>query len=293
MRFRRRKSLIVAFSILSAAILHYGCSEQNKADSSAEEHEENGALQQQICSAGDVEIIDMWLSPADKGGTCGGYCTIRNTGTQPDTLLEVRSAVSSMIQIHEMVDVDDVLTMRELEGPLVIAPGAFFSLKPGGHHIMLMNVANEVPAEASVAVQLHFARAGTIECQAQVKRPGSQKKSSKKAETVQGTDLMGEEVYRRYCMTCHREDGSGIGEIFPPLAGSDFLKDKDRTIDAIVNGLSGPITVNGKEYSGVMSALPGIYDNEQAAAVINYVAKTFGDNSWSVTPSQVDAIRKK
>lgn len=101
----------------------------------------------------------------------------------------------------------------------------------------------------------------------------------------------GAEQYLAYCAACHRDDGSGIGSIYPPLDGSDFLADRERTIDAIINGLQGPITIDGKEYNGTMPPLPPIYDNETAAAVINYVIDRFGGGSWQTTAEEVAAIR--
>jgi nitrite reductase (NO-forming) len=42
-------------------------------------------------------------------------------------------------------------------------------------------------------------------------------------------------------------DGKGVANVFPPLAGSDFLMaDKRRSHRVVLNGLSGPVTVNGK-----------------------------------------------
>lgn len=101
----------------------------------------------------------------------------------------------------------------------------------------------------------------------------------------------GVELYLAYCAACHRDDGSGIGSIYPPLDGSDFLADRERTIDAILNGLSGPITIDGKEYNGTMPPLPPMYDDERAAAVINYVVDRFGGGSWQTTAEEVAAIR--
>ena len=102
----------------------------------------------------------------------------------------------------------------------------------------------------------------------------------------------GAELYISYCAACHSEDGSGIGSIYPPLAGSEFLQDREQTIGAILNGLQGPITVGEKEYNGTMPPLPPIYDNEQAAAVINYVVERFGGGSWQTTAEEVAAIRE-
>ena len=80
------------------------------------------------------------------------------------------------------------------------------------------------------------------------------------AETAVATvdELMakGEAVYLANCAACHQPDGSGLTGAFPPLAGSDYLKgDRNQVMAAALFGLSGPITVNGVDYNGVVETL--------------------------------------
>ena len=56
----------------------------------------------------------------------------------------------------------------------------------------------------------------------------------------------GKLLYFQHCVICHQSGGQGSPGIFPPLAQSDFLANKKRTILALVQGLDGPIQVNGK-----------------------------------------------
>ena len=63
----------------------------------------------------------------------------------------------------------------------------------------------------------------------------------------------GKEVYDKICTTCHQPDGRGMAGVFPPLAQSDFLMhDSERAIRVLIEGLQGPITVNGQTFNGVM-----------------------------------------
>ncbi|MBL7987385.1 MAG: cytochrome c [Chlorobi bacterium] len=102
----------------------------------------------------------------------------------------------------------------------------------------------------------------------------------------------GAEVYKEYCQTCHMAGGEGTPGVFPPLAGSDFLKDKTKSLDAILNGLQGEITVKGQKYNNVMVKLPPNYDNEAASAVINYAVQRFAAAAWTTTPDEVAKTRK-
>ena len=52
---------------------------------------------------------------------------------------------------------------------------------------------------------------------------------------------------------CHQGTGEGLPDVFPPLAKSDFLAaDPKRAISILLHGLTGPITVNGKDFNSVM-----------------------------------------
>jgi nitrite reductase (NO-forming) len=86
----------------------------------------------------------------------------------------------------------------------------------------------------------------------------------------------GKRVYTQLCFACHQADGQGLAGVFPPLAKSDYLMaDKTRAIASLIKGLSGPITVNGKQYNGVMP--PSMLNNEQIASVLTYVRNSWGN----------------
>ena len=63
----------------------------------------------------------------------------------------------------------------------------------------------------------------------------------------------GKLVFMQICAVCHQTNGQGLPNVFPPLAGSDFLiADKARSIRIVLRGTSGPIIVNGTTYDSVM-----------------------------------------
>lgn len=101
----------------------------------------------------------------------------------------------------------------------------------------------------------------------------------------------GEAVYLGTCSTCHQRDGAGLPGVFPPLANSDFLMaDKERSINLVLRGLSGPVTVNGQAYNGVMPPFANLTDHE-IAAVLTYVRSSFGNSGDAVTDAEVAAVR--
>ena len=115
---------------------------------------------------------------------------------------------------------------------------------------------------------------------------------TKAPTTLDRGELMkrGERVYEQSCAACHQADGKGVPHAFPPLAKSDYLMaDKKRSIDIVLKGLSGPITVNGTKYDGVMPALN--LGDADAASVLTYIRNSFGNSGEPVTIEEVKARR--
>ena len=102
----------------------------------------------------------------------------------------------------------------------------------------------------------------------------------------------GKLVYLQHCVICHQSTGQGSPGTFPPLAKSDFLlKERRRSILALVQGLSEPITVNGQRYHGAMP--PVVLDDQKAADVLTYARNSFGNAADAITPDEVKQVRAK
>ncbi len=102
----------------------------------------------------------------------------------------------------------------------------------------------------------------------------------------------GKKVFLSACFACHMANGEGLPGVFPPLAGSDFLKaDKGRATRIPVKGLSGPVTVNGKQFNNVMPPQP--FDDEQIADVLTYVMNSWGNNFGTVSATDVKRARSE
>ncbi len=102
----------------------------------------------------------------------------------------------------------------------------------------------------------------------------------------------GERTFIGVCSNCHQRDARGIPNVFPPLASSDYLMaDTERSIRLVLDGVSGPIQVNGASYNGVMPGFPNLTDHE-IADVLTYVRSNFGNSGDAVTDAQVAAVRE-
>ena len=100
-------------------------------------------------------------------------------------------------------------------------------------------------------------------------------------------------LYQTYCMGCHQAEGQGMPGTFPPLAKSDYLMtDKSRAIETVLNGLNGPIQVNGQNYNGAMPPMGHLKD-EEIANILSYVRNSWGNEGNPVSAADVAAVRAK
>lgn len=102
--------------------------------------------------------------------------------------------------------------------------------------------------------------------------------------------LSGAELFATKCSTCHQSAGQG-SEVYPPLAGNPTVTaaDPSAMIAVIVNGRSGPLTVNGKTYNNQMPTWKGQLSNADIASVATYVRSAWGNNASPVTEQEVAA----
>ena len=117
------------------------------------------------------------------------------------------------------------------------------------------------------------------------------------AEVAQGamSDVMvrGEAVFLGNCAACHQATGQGLPGAFPPLAGSDYLQgERKDVLAAALFGLSGPITVNGTDYNGVMPSMGYLTDQELADS-LTYVLNSWGNSGSAVSVAEVAALREE
>ena len=78
--------------------------------------------------------------------------------------------------------------------------------------------------------------------------------------------------------------------VFPPLAGSDYLNaDKSRAINIVIFGRQGEVVVNGMKYNNNMPSFP--LTDQDIANVLTYVYNSFGNSGLEVTPDEVKTQR--
>ena len=86
--------------------------------------------------------------------------------------------------------------------------------------------------------------------------------------------------------------GEGIAGVFPPLAKSPRVSDKDQMIKVLLHGLKGPLMINGTRYNGEMASYEMLSDQE-VSDVLNFIRNSFGNSNPAIAPNEIKAKRDK
>ena len=101
---------------------------------------------------------------------------------------------------------------------------------------------------------------------------------------------VGARTYRS-CAACHRADGQGLVDVYPPLAGSDYVQGDPEILARIVlQGARGSLGEGRPAYQQPMPSWSGLRD-ETLAGVLTYVRASWGHAAGAVTTEEVAAVR--
>jgi hypothetical protein len=126
----------------------------------------------QSATAGSIKIENAYTRATVPGQqVAGGFMKIENKGST-DQLISASSPAAGEVQLHEMAMDGNVMKMRQVKDIAVPAGGAV-ELKPGGLHLMFMNIKAPLTAGESVPVKLKFAKAGEVEVKMPVNAMGN------------------------------------------------------------------------------------------------------------------------
>ena len=94
----------------------------------------------------------------------------------------------------------------------------------------------------------------------------------------------GQQVYKTICEACHQPDGRGREKLAPSLVGSELALGPD--------GIPARILLNGKEGPvGLMPPIGAGMTDDQIAAVLTFIRRSWGQSASTVTPGSVGAVR--
>jgi copper(I)-binding protein len=115
-----------------------------------------------------IQIEKPWVRATAPGAkVAGGYMVIRNAGAAGDKLVSASSPAAAKLELHVHINDNGVMKMREVPGYDVPPKGAF-ELKPGGAHLMFMDIRQPFKDGDRVPVKLRFEKAGEVNAEFQV-----------------------------------------------------------------------------------------------------------------------------
>ena len=132
----------------------------------------SGAAMAQNASVGPIKIENAYTRSTVPGQqVAGGFMKIENKGIA-DQLVSVSSPAAGEVQLHEMAMEGSVMKMRQVKD-ITVPAGGSVELKPGGLHLMFMNIKSPLTAGETVPVKLKFAKAGEVEVRIPVNAMGN------------------------------------------------------------------------------------------------------------------------
>ena len=109
-----------------------------------------------------VQVEKPWARATAPGAkVAGGYMMLRNAGTSADRLVAASSPAAAKVELHVHINDNGVMRMREVQGYDVPARGSF-ELKPGGAHLMFIDIKQPFTEGAKLPVKLKFEKAGEV-----------------------------------------------------------------------------------------------------------------------------------
>ena len=119
-----------------------------------------------------VQIDNAWSRATAPGAKiAAGYMVIRNDSAQPDRLIGASSPLAARVEMHVHIKDGDIVRMREVKGYDVPAK-ASFELKPGGAHLMFVDIKRPFKEGEKVPAKLRFEKAGELSVEFNVGRLG-------------------------------------------------------------------------------------------------------------------------
>jgi copper(I)-binding protein len=118
--------------------------------------------------AQNVTVTDAWARATVQGQKAtGAFMTI--TAKDNAKLVGVSSPVAGVVEIHEMKMEKDIMKMAPLPNGLDLPAGKAVELKPGGYHVMLMDLKAPLAKDTTVPLTLTLQDAKGVKSNVELK----------------------------------------------------------------------------------------------------------------------------
>lgn len=102
-----------------------------------------------------IEVRDAWARSAAQGDNGAVYFVIHNYSAEDDSLIGASSDVADSVEVHESSMTGNVMEMHMVHN-ILLAPGEDIEFAPGGLHLMLVNLKQDLEIGGTVGIILHF-----------------------------------------------------------------------------------------------------------------------------------------
>jgi copper(I)-binding protein len=119
--------------------------------------------------AQNVEVKDAWARATVQGQMATG-AFMKLTAKEGTRLVAVLTPVAGVAEVHEMAMENGVMKMRAVPG-LELPAGKAVELKPGGYHVMLMDLKTPLQKDTTIPLTLVFKNAKGVETKADIRVP--------------------------------------------------------------------------------------------------------------------------
>ena len=117
-----------------------------------------------------VDVKDAWVRTSVPGQKATG-AFMKLTAKDGAKLVAASSPVAGVTEVHEMKMEGDVMKMKAVAGGLDLPAGKTVELKPGGYHVMLMDLKAALPKDSTIPLTLVFKDAKGVESRLELKVP--------------------------------------------------------------------------------------------------------------------------
>jgi hypothetical protein len=122
-----------------------------------------------------VSVEQPWSRATPPGAQIGvGFMRLKNAGSAAARVVGASSPVAGRVEMHVTTRDGDVMRMRQVESFDVPAGGAF-ELKPGGAHLMLMDLQRPLQQGERVPLTLKLESGGVLEVELPVEALGARR----------------------------------------------------------------------------------------------------------------------
>lgn len=131
-----------------------------------------GILLLSACSTvEDIEVHDAWARPVAQGNTAAAYFSLHNHTQNDDELISATSTIANAVEIHESKMENNVMTMNMLSS-VPLKAGDELMFEPGGLHVMLIGVKQELKIGDEFDLVLKFKYHADITVKVKVEENG-------------------------------------------------------------------------------------------------------------------------